>query len=67
MAQCRDGLLEDLLTGNLQEIYNSALALGGEARFNGFLFKIDGNLVLSATCRQTAPDKPPAAADSDLN
>ena len=34
--------------GNLQEINKSALAAGDAARFNGFLFKVNGNLVLFA-------------------
>jgi len=34
--------------GNLQEINKSALAAGDAGRFNGFLFKVNGNLVLFA-------------------
>lgn len=34
--------------GNLQEIHKSALVAGDTARFNGFLFKVNGNLVLFA-------------------
>lgn len=41
--------------GNLQELNKSALAAGDEARFNGFLFKVNGNLVLFANVQADGP------------
>ena len=41
--------------GNMQEINKSALAVGDTARFNGFLFKVNGDLVLFADVQADGP------------
>ena len=41
--------------GNLQEINKTTLAVGGPARFNGFLFKANGTLVLFADVEADGP------------
>lgn len=41
--------------GNLQAINKSALAVGDAARFNGFLFKVNGNLELFAVIEAGGP------------
>jgi len=41
--------------GNLQVINKTALAVGDAARFNGFLFKVNGKLVLFADVQADGP------------
>lgn len=41
--------------GNMQEINHTALAVGDQARFNGFMFKVNGKLVLFASVSADGP------------
>lgn len=44
--------------GNLQPINVSPVAVGGPVRFNGFLFKVNGSLVMVATVQADGPGTP---------
>lgn len=44
--------------GNMQPINTSPVAVGGPVRFNGFLFKINGQLVMLAAIEANGPGNP---------